>query len=103
MGVDCDRFKATLAAATGVVLTLLICAGEPARALTPNEEAALRALCRAGLKANGGIWASERINAAIATSSSLHGVQRGSMDLPWRSQSINSCNSLNALRIKALG
>jgi len=67
MGVDCDRFKATLAAATGVVLTLLICAGEPARALTPNEEAALRALCRAGLKANGGIWASERINAAIAT------------------------------------
>jgi len=67
MRVVFDRFKATPAAATGIVLTLIISTGEPARALTADEETALRALCRAGLKANGGIWASERINAAIAT------------------------------------
>ena len=65
--VDVDRFKAITAAATGFVLMLFACTGEPARALTANEEAALKALCKAGLKANGGIWASERINAAIAT------------------------------------
>ena len=39
----------------------------PAQALTPDEEAALRQLCKAGLNANGGIWSSEPINAAIAT------------------------------------
>jgi len=67
MRVVFDRFKTTTAAATGFVLTLLISTGKPARALTGDEETALRALCRAGLKANGGIWASERINAASAT------------------------------------
>lgn len=39
----------------------------PAQALTPDEEAALRQLCKVGLNANGGIWSSEPINAAIAT------------------------------------
>ncbi|MCX5945910.1 MAG: hypothetical protein NTZ53_11550 [Cyanobacteria bacterium] len=39
----------------------------PAQALTPDEEAALRQLCKVGLNTNGGIWSSEPINAAIAT------------------------------------
>lgn len=38
-----------------------------AHALTLDEEAALRQLCKAGLNANGGIWSSHPINAAIAT------------------------------------
>lgn len=38
-----------------------------AHALTRDEETALKQLCRAGLNANGGIWSSEPINAAIAT------------------------------------
>jgi hypothetical protein len=62
-----ERFKASTASATGFVLMLLVCTGEPARALTADEEAALKTLCRASLRANGGTWASERINAAIAT------------------------------------
>ncbi len=67
MRVVLDRCKAFSASAAGFGLILLICTGETARALTNDEEAALRALCTAGLKANGGIWSSERINAAIAT------------------------------------
>jgi hypothetical protein len=53
----------------GLAATLLVLATNvlPAQALTPDEEAALRQLCKAGLHANGGIWSSERINAAIAT------------------------------------
>jgi len=54
---------------TGLATTLLVLATNvlPAQALTPDEEAALRQLCKAGLNANGGIWSSEPINAAIAT------------------------------------
>jgi hypothetical protein len=54
---------------TGLAATLLVLGTNvlPAQALTPDEEAALRQLCKAGLNANGGIWSSEPINAAIAT------------------------------------
>ena len=54
---------------TGLAATLVVLATNvlPAQALTPDEEAALRQLCKAGLNANGGIWSSEAINAAIAT------------------------------------
>jgi hypothetical protein len=54
---------------TGLATTLVVLATNalPAQALTPDEEAALRQLCKAGLNANGGIWSSEPINAAIAT------------------------------------
>lgn len=54
---------------SGLSTTLLVLATNtlPAQALTPDEEAALRQLCKAGLNANGGIWSSEPINAAIAT------------------------------------
>ncbi len=54
---------------SGLAATLLALATNtlPAQALTPDEEAALSQLCKAGLNANGGIWSSEPINAAIAT------------------------------------
>lgn len=60
------------AATKAVPITLCVVLGlglgiAPVNALTRDEEAALRALCRAGLHANGGIWSSARINAAIAT------------------------------------
>ncbi len=54
---------------SGLATTLLAFATNvlPAQALTPDEEVALRQLCKVGLNANGGIWSSEPINAAIAT------------------------------------
>ena len=43
---------------SGLATTLLAFATNvlPAQALTPDEEAALRQLCKVGLNANGGIW-----------------------------------------------
>ena len=54
---------------SGLATTLLAFATNvlPAQALTPDEEAALRQLCKVGLNTNCGIWSSEPINAAIAT------------------------------------
>jgi hypothetical protein len=65
--MTCHNATSRLAAITAFVLLGLVAAISPANALTRDEEAALRSLCRAGLHANGGIWSSERINAAIAT------------------------------------
>lgn len=55
------------ASKAALALLLIAGGGVPADALTADEDGVLRVLCRAGLSANGGTWASERINGAIAT------------------------------------
>jgi hypothetical protein len=57
----------TLAAAAALLLAPPAQAQWTPAMLTSDELLALRSLCHIGLRANGGIWSSARINAAIAT------------------------------------
>lgn len=78
----------------GLATTLLVLASNvlPAQALTPDEEAALRQLCKAGVNANGGIWSSEPINAAIATLAFGRNWPDGAQETAYK-----TCNARNDL------